>query len=528
LNPRLLAFVVAVSGASVLAVEIVGTRLLGPFYGVSLFLWSALIGVTLAALALGYALGGRWADRGPTPARLALLLAAAGAWLLVVPFVVKPVLETGERLGLRTSVLVSAALLFFPPLFLLGMVSPYAIRLRARALDEVGRVAGDLYAISTVASVVGAIATGFWLVPWLGTRGLVLGTGALLVLVGGIVLLAAGGRTRAAGLALAIVGTGGLLLGLPRARATLDAGSEPVVTGNPPLPTRVVEIVESPYAEIRVVERGAERFLLLDGGAHTIVRIEDGQAKHPYVIVTDLARDLFDREGTLLLLGLGGGAVAEAWARRGWKVTAVEIDSAVTEIARRHFGLRPYHADVHHGDARRFLRTTQGRYDVIVYDAYGSGAIPFHLVTAENFAEAKARLAPGGVVALNVEAHGWHHPIVHSLASTLRTQFAHVIALPIVEPPDRLGNLVLLASDRALAIPDSALGDPVQALVDPYEHWKVVLRNHAWDNRFEPAASPLAPVLTDERNRVDLWAEEINRAARRELHELFGDAAIAG
>lgn len=524
----LLHFVVAVSGACVLAVEIAGTRILGPFYGVSLFLWSALIGVTLAALAVGYALGGRWADRGPTAVRLAALLAVAGSWLVLVPFAVRPVLGLGEPFGLRASVLVTSTLLFFPPLLALGMVSPYAIRLRARSLDEVGRVAGDLYAISTVASVAGAIATGFWFIPLLGTRGLVLGVGGVLLATAGFVLLAARrGPAAAAAIVLLAGAAGTLALGLPRAGAG-DAGRAVVVTGEPALPTRVLDVVESPYAEIRVVERGEDRYLLLDGGAHTIVRLEDGQARHPYVVVTDLARELFAGEGTMLLLGLGGGSLAQSFARGGWKVTAVEIDPAVTDAARRHFGLLPYHAEVHHGDARRFLRDDGGRYDLIVFDAYGSGAIPFHLVTREVFAEAKARLLADGVVALNVEAIGWHHPIVHSLAATLRGEFAHVVALPIAEPPDRLGNVVLFASDRAMTISDAALGDPVQALVDPHEHWRVVTRRHAWDNRFEPVVSPLAPPLTDDRNRVDLWAEEINRAARRELHRALGDAAIGG
>ena len=527
MNQALLGFVVAVSGGSVLVVEIVGTRLLGPFYGVSLFLWSALIGVTLAALAAGYAVGGRWADRGPTASRLALLLVTAGAWLVAVPFLVRPILLLGEGMGLRTSVLLSSTLLFFPPLFLLGMVSPYAIRLRARSLEEVGRVAGDLYAISTMASVAGAIATGFWLVPTFGTRGLVLGVGALLILVGGLVLMAARRGRTLPGAALVLLGLAGLVFGAPRAGAAHDVGSTRV-TGRPPLPTRVLDVVESPYAEIRVLERGQERFLLLDGGAHTIVRLEDGQSRHAYAVVTDLARELFAREGRLLLLGLGGGAVAQSWARTGWKVTAVEIDSAVTHVARTHFGLLPFHATVHHADARRWVQTSRDTFDVIVFDVYGSGAIPFHLVTREAFAEAKARLAPDGVLACNVEAHGWHHPIVHSVAATLRTSFAHVVALPIVEPPDQVGNVLLFASDRPMAIPDERLGDPVKTLVDAHEHWKAVTRNHAWDNRFEPTPSPLAPVLTDDRNPVDLWAEEINRAARRQLHDLFGDAAIEG
>jgi hypothetical protein len=199
----------------------------------------------------------------------------------------------------------------------------------------------------------------------------------------------------------------------------------------------------------------------------------------------------------------------------------------VTGIARA-TGLRPYHARVVHDDGRHYLATTDSTYDVIVIDAYGSGAIPFHLVTREAFALAKRRLAPGGVLALNVEAIGWHHPLVEALGATLRQSFAHVVALPIAEPPIRLGNLILLARDAPIDIPLERLGDSVASLIDEYDHWRVNLRNHGWDNRFEPGLRG-APVLTDDRNPIDLWAEQINFVARRELKDLFqGTPAIAG
>src|SRR5262245_9325697 len=118
MNGAWLFVVVALSGASVLALEILGTRLLGPFYGVGLFLWAALISVTLAALSLGYAWGGRLADRGPTAERLAWLLGGAGTWVLLVPWMRTPLLTATEGLGLRAAVLVTAFLLFFPPLTL--------------------------------------------------------------------------------------------------------------------------------------------------------------------------------------------------------------------------------------------------------------------------------------------------------------------------------------------------------------------------------------------------------------------------
>src|SRR5438105_3226931 len=139
----LIYLIVIVSGAAVLSMEILGTRILGPFYGVSIFLWSALISVTLVALSAGYLFGGMLADRSPSITRLCLLLAAAGLWVLLVPWIKRPILVFAENFGLRWAVLASAFVLFFPALTLLGMVSPYAIKLKTRSLDEVGRSAGN-------------------------------------------------------------------------------------------------------------------------------------------------------------------------------------------------------------------------------------------------------------------------------------------------------------------------------------------------------------------------------------------------
>ncbi|MCB9503788.1 MAG: fused MFS/spermidine synthase [Deferribacteres bacterium] len=147
---RRLYVVVSMSGASVLALEILGTRILGPFYGVSLFLWSALITVTLAALSVGYLLGGHWADKGATFSRLYALLILAGLWFILIPWIKYPVLLLLEPFGLRVAVLFASVILFFIPLALLGMVSPYALKLKTHNLGEVGRSAGTLYAVSTL------------------------------------------------------------------------------------------------------------------------------------------------------------------------------------------------------------------------------------------------------------------------------------------------------------------------------------------------------------------------------------------
>jgi len=497
--------VVAMSGAGVLALEILGTRLLGPFYGVSLYLWSALISVTLAALSTGYALGGRWADRDARPARLTWLLAGAGLWTMGVPWLRGPLLAVSEGLGLRAAVLLSATVLFFPPLVLLGMVSPVAIRIHASALDRVGRSAGNLYAVSTLASVAAALATGFWLIPVVGVQRLTLATGVMLLIAAMIAWLAGAPSRARAATASMIVLPGALgVWGLSRPE---------------PLPAHTLFVGDSPYAEIRVVDHHDLRYLLIDGGMHTIIRPGTAETHHPYVHVAELARELFGRPGRLLLVGLGGGACARQFEREGWKVDAVEIDPMVVKTAQQWFGLRPQVATIHQEDGRHFLEETKDRYDVILLDAFGSSSIPFHLVTREAFYVARSRLARGGVLVLNVEAVGWNDELVKSLGATLATSFSHVLALPIAEPPNQIGNLILMAAQRPMEISDAALGNPADWEADDYLHWNSVLRNHAWDNRFTPEGGP---VLTDDLNPVDLWAERINLVARRDLHKFFG------
>jgi spermidine synthase len=170
-------------------------------------------------------------------------------------------------------------------------------------------------------------------------------------------------------------------------------------------------------------------------------------------------------------------------------------------------------------DGRQFLATTDNRYDVILLDAFGSSSIPFHLVTVEAFELVEARLQPEGIMALNLETKGWDDPIIATIAATLRQVFAHVLALPMAEPPDKLGNLIILASDRPL----EPLREPERNVtLDP--NWRYGLgyaKAHAWDNRFIPKTEGVEP-LTDDLNPIDLRAEEINLAARRELHQYFG------
>ncbi len=503
-------FIVFISGAAVLAVEILGTRILGPFYGVSLFLWSALITVTLAALSLGYAIGGRWADKSATLSRLCSLVAGAGAWLLLIPWLKQPLLVLTESLGLRFAVLVSAFVLFAPPLTLLGMVSPFAIKLKTASLNVVGRTAGNLYAISTVASVVSALLTGFFLIPNVGVTRLMFAIGIIMLItaVSGF-LIEKKSKLTALGVVIILLFCAVVVWIFPSHRVGPDKG--------------LVAIEQSPYAEIRVLDMQNRRHLLIDGGTHTIVDPSTWQSRFPYVMVMDLTKSFFEKPGELLLVGLGGGSVVKNFAKDGWKVDAVEIDPAVIKVAQEHFGLESSEGNIFQMDGRQYLLQHEKNYEILAMDAFGSSSIPFHLVTVEAFALIASRLKPDGILAINIEALGWHHILVRSLAATLKKNFSQVLALPTHQQPERIGNIIMLASNRELKLNRSMEGDitDLNYVLTPGYY-----QNLAWYNRFAPDTRKV-PILTDDLNPVDIWAEAINLVARKDLHNYFEESGLS-
>jgi spermidine synthase len=504
--------VVSVCGAAILALEILGTRLLGPFYGVSLYLWSALISVTLIALSAGYAIGGRLADRTTAPAgRLGLILLCSGVWTILIIFMKHPVLSLFENTGLRTAVLGAAAVLFGPPLTLLAMVSPFAVRMKARRVEEVGRSTGNLSAVSTFASVISALAVGFFLIPAVGVNRLFLIIGGVLIITGCWLVLS--GRKRGTTVTIASL----VLL----AAAIL----EPSLGGGPGRRDRgLLAVRQSSYGELRVVDTEVGRYLLIDGSTQSLVDTATWSSSFHYAAVMDLPKYFFARPGRALLLGLGGGSLAKQYARDGWHVDAVEIDRGISDLAREYFGLMGRDASLYEMDGREFLLRKGASYDIILMDAFGSGSVPFHLMTDEAFSLVRSRLGPGGIVAVNLEAIGWHDPIVSMVASTMKRHFSEVLALPTEEPPDRFCNVVLLGANRML----DPLREPErnEGLEPDWRYGPGYQKVHAWDNRFTPHTDG-DPVLTDDLNPIDLRSETINLEARKILHREFAASGVS-
>ena len=492
-----------------LAVEILGTRIIGPYYGVSIFLWSALISVTLIALSVGYMIGGRIADRKKDASFLAVIIAVAGVITILIPVFRNSVISITESMGLRISVLITSFMLFFPPLTFLGMVSPYAVKLKTQSLDVVGTSAGDLYAVSTIGSVLAALLTGYILIPNFGVIKLTISIGIILILTS--LFLFISGRKKVTTVVSTILIIAAAVISfnfLPSEKADPSKG--------------IVAFKQSVYGEIRVMDADQTRMLLIDGGIHTAVDKATGDNILPYAWVIDIAKNIEKYKGDMLLIGLGGGSVLKSFYEDDWDVQAVEVDPEIISIEKKYFNHVPGFDNIVNDDGREFLRTTDRTYDLIVLDAFGSSSVPFHLTTVEAFKLAKSRLKDDGIMVVNIEAVGWNDIIVGSLAKTLHKVYSNVLALPIAEPPDQLGNVILLASDKPLELTAPLERDYWKTdyrFSDQYE------RNHAWDNRFVPDMKG-AILLTDDRNPVGIWAERINLRARKELHVMLGDKSF--
>ena len=297
-----------------------------------------------------------------------------------------------------------------------------------------------------------------------------------------------------------------------------------IVTRHTRTPYPVQELVfkgESPYGEIRVVDDGGLRYLLVDGAIRAAVDTSLGaEYATPNVNVIDVARNFHDGPGKLLLVGLGAGSVAKHYQRAGWEVDAVEIDPLMVSVARRFFGFDSTGVRVSRMDAKEFLAAATDTYDVIVVDAFGSSSIPFDLLTREAFGLIASRLGAKGALVVDVRAVGWHDAIVSSLGATLATAFPKVLALPIAEPPDQLGNLILLALKDPFEIPGD-LPLPFDRFTAEYD------RFHAWENRFAPDTKG-APVFTDGRNPLGRMLKAVNVRERKQVRETFARRGAGG
>lgn len=412
----LLRAAVLIGGASVMVVEILGSRVLAPKFGTTLHVWSALITVTLAALAVGYAIGGRVADRYPGLGALMTVLASASGMLLLSDLITKPVLALAYGAGMIGGTFLGASLLFLPPLFLLGMVSPMAVRAAADQ-TQLGTSVGNLYALSTVGSVAGSLAVSLLLIPNMSVHAALIAT-AVALAVAPLCYLLLRAKRQAAVLLLA-----GLTLGVVGAKTLGEDADREVLYKNEAYP--VTARIPSSYGDLVVSDYKGVRYLFLNGVQQGSMIGEVSFARYAYGL-----QRLATLNGTpksMLIWGLGAGVYARAMAEAGTDVTVIEIDPMSEKVAREYFGLPPS-VKVIIGDARTETVRLTGTYNVIVLDAFSGDSPPFHLLTREAFEELKAKLAPDGLVLANIVGgvSGDASTLAASVVATLESVFGKI------------------------------------------------------------------------------------------------------
>ena len=495
-NNRFLYLFVFVVGTGSLGAEIAAARLMAPFFGASTIVWANTIGIVLVALSVGYWLGGRIADRYPHLRGLSLMVMAAAAMLALIPLVARPLFDVSvEALdsisaGAFVGSLFGVLVLLAVPVTLLGAAAPYAIRLAVPDVEHSGRVSGRIYAVSTAGSLLGTWLSALLLIPLVGTQR------TFIIFAAAIALVAALGLADRRYLAVPVA----LFLALAIPAGTVKA------TDN----GEVIFETETEHQYVRVVEQE-------DGDR--LLELNEGQAVHslyrPGTVLTDNVWDGYlvlpfagraEPPERMAILGNAAGTTARAYGEYfpETEIDGVEIDGELHEVGRRFFAMdEATNLTTHTGDARPWLRRSEGGYDVIMVDAYRQPYIPFYLATEEFFELVKSRLAPGGIVIVNAGHPEGNDDLETVLASTMAEVFPTVVRDPIEDT-----NTLLLGSEGP------ASGDRlIESLPELPEELRVLAATEA--EKIEPAFTD-GDVYTDDRAPVE-WLID------RSLLEYAGD-----
>lgn len=449
-HPRFTLLLVATTSFCMLALEVAASRLLAPTLGSSILSWTGIIGVVLVGMMTGNAVGGVWADRRGGQTLLARSLYLSAAACLWVPLAHRLIdaRDWFADLGVMSRIVVHAAVVFLPPTFALGTVSPQVLRLALRDVGQAGRTAGRLWATSTLGALVGTFLTGWWLIALVGVPTLVAGVAVGLTLLGALV---AGSwrrpRLLVEAVALLVVTASLTSLGLFRSACTTD----------------------SDYYCIRFVRGTYEgrhvKAMYLDLLVHTLLDVNEPRYffyEHENVQTEFIRRAAHRRPDARLLVIGGGGYSLPNWVEDQLPtvgVDVVEIDPEVSRLAYREFGVKPdTRITTYNVDGRQFVQElAHAPYAVIVQDAVNDLSVPFHLMTREYFARVSQLLSDDGVLLVSVIDDVPRGVLLPSALLTLRAAFPYVeLVRDVSEGGDGRRVHVLAASRQPLAIDELA------------------------------------------------------------------------
>jgi spermidine synthase len=478
-----LELVVFLCGASIMVLELVGSRLLAPFVGTSIVVWTSLIGIVLAALSIGYSYGGRLADRRPDAKLLSWIIFAAAVFISLISGI-KLILfgaMEGNSLDHGTQAVIISIILFGTPSVLLGMVSPFAAKLKTESVQKVGGTIGNLYALSTIGSIVGTFLSGFYLIATFPISQIIIGI-SLILFVCSIILYKHSIRD----ILIKVI----ILLGVLLIAFFLEDI----------LSNRHVLTVNTQYNNVSLYETNFYqnqrpiRVMSLDGKLDSAMYMDSDELVFDYTKYYRLANAYNSNIKNILVIGGAGYSVPKDFLRNGVAVDVVEIDPELTKLAQKYFDPHGELKNnnlltIYHEDGRTFLnKNTKKQYDVIMLDAFKSYSIPYQLTTIEAVQKMKGLLKPNGIVMANVisAVQGDKGQFLQAEYHTFKQSFSQV-DLYIVNIPtagESVQNLMLIGGS-------SQSDKPVDPEVAEY-------LSHQWTQ-----IVPQKQILTDDYAPVD-------------------------
>ncbi|MDD5089300.1 MAG: fused MFS/spermidine synthase [Candidatus Wallbacteria bacterium] len=434
----LIRFSVFISGCAVMIVEIAAVRSLAPYFGNTVYCWTSVIGVMLAAMSIGYWAGGLLADRFNKPGTFFSALAASGLLISLIPVLSHPVLQKWQySLGVRTGPTVSACVFLALPALLCAMFPPFAVS-ALTVKDLPGKAAGSVFAVSAIGSIAGTFLTGFVLIPLFGLSKIYAITGAILFLTGASGVLCCGKKFLL--LHVLILTPAGLFCAFN--------------FRTPALGDMILFHKDSAYQQVQVGRSNDHSiiWLFLDNTVHSGRWVKQDGPLFSYENNWKLAWLLKPDTSKVLVAGAGGFSIPRAILdlHPEAQVETVDIDPVLEETGKKFFQLDQYPQLIrHYQDARSFL-TQAKQFDLIFVDVFlGKYGIPFHFCTKEFFHTVKSALSPGGVMMMNLTSavRGPDSALYRALHSTACTVFPRIVSVAM--NPDAFEeeqNILLLAS----------------------------------------------------------------------------------
>lgn len=438
-------FLSFLEGGSVMACELFAAKLLAPYFGTSLYIWAAVLGLTLGGLTIGYFVGGKLSKaHHEKPELLYIILVLAGAMLAIMPFSSHLIMNALNNTSLSAGAILSLLVYMVPPLSLMGMVSPVIINLVTKEASSSGNSAGNVYAISTLGGILFTFLMGFYVIPNFGIKTPSLITGFMLAIFPLISLLLKG---KFAVLLITIP----LVLMSTTINIDAEYSDEYQVLYESEGILGQIKVVDHPAYEFTTDNRPG-RALIVNNTLQSFASLNDNlelsiwEWSHYY----PAAASIFPPKSKVLLLGLGGGTLKKQLNRLDFDVDVVEIDKRVGEVCKKYFGVDP-DLEIIIDDARHYIRTTDKTYDIIIYDTFLGESVPEHLLTVEGISDAQHILKPGGMIMSNF--YGFiHEKTGYAARSVLKTYEASGMITNILATPgeEDSRNLIFLASKEKL------------------------------------------------------------------------------